>query len=148
MQLFEIIQNYYPKHTKVFVNDLDKIAISSRCTETHSGGTSKIRQAFEKTIPNGFDYNGLLHCAGSHTGEASVCQGDSGGCLVINNWKGDKKSYFQQVGITQGTYNLQCEVDGGIRSGYPSIFTSTSNPEISNFIASTIGLEGAYICEK
>ena len=114
----------------------------TRCNVIHSGGPSKLQQAFDNTIPNGFDYKDLLHCAGTHTGEASVCKGDSGGCLAFNKWRGDKKSFFQQVGVTQGTYNFQCDVDGGIRSEYPSIFTSTKNPEINNFIRSTVGLAG------
>ena len=88
-------------------------------------------------------------CAGSRTGEGSICKGDSGGCLAFRKGRTDKKSYhYQQVGITQGTYNLNCDVDGGISSRYPGIFTSTKNTEINNFIRASIGLAGEYISEK
>ena len=99
-------------------------------------------------MPNGFDYNDLLYCAGSRTGEGSICKGDSGGCLAFRKEGTDKKDYhYQQLGITQGTFNTNCEVEGR-RSRFPGIFTSTKNTEINNFIRTSIGLAGAYISEK
>ena len=82
----------------------------------------------------------LLTCAGRKSGGVSVCSGDSGGPLVYRGRATDKSRYYYQIGITQGTYNYDCDADGP--NSYPSIFTRTENLDIHNFIRRTIGLTG------
>ena len=81
-------------------------------------------------------------CAGRRTGGLSVCKGDSGGPLVHrkdSKTNGKIEHYFQ-IGITQGTFNVDCDDTG--REIYPSIFTRTESFDILNFIRKNIGLTG------
>ena len=92
-------------------------------------------------IPNGFTYKNLLTCAGRQIGGVSICKGDSGSSLLLWSRKsGNKGPHYYVIGITQGTYNIRCDIDGEER--YPGIYTRTENIDVHNFIRKTIGLNG------
>jgi len=92
-------------------------------------------------MPNGFKYEHLLTCAGRKIGGVSICKGDSGSCLLVRSPRdANKGEHYYVIGITQGTYNTRCDIEGEER--YPGIYTRTENIDIYNFIRKTIGLNG------
>ena len=116
------------------------------CIDKHTGGP--FLTIYQQQIPEGFGYKDLLTCAGQLIGGKSVCAGDSGGPLVrfaYGNVNGDPGRYYQ-IGVTQGTYNIHCDIRGQER--HPSIFTRTENTEINKFIRTMIGLEGKSYSHK
>ena len=83
---------------------------------------------FEREMPNGFEHNNILTCAGAR--RSSVCDGDSGSALFIETFHSDGSNRYTQLAIVQGSYNY----DSDLSSGYPSIFTRLQNPEINDFV--------------
>ena len=76
-------------------------------------------------------------CAGNQAARQGSCKGDSGGPLKI--FDTDSGS-FVQIGIVAGSVNLgECGT-----KNFPVVFTRLDNPEIYEFIQSTVSQIGNF----